>query len=264
MQEDYMSEQFRRDEQDGVVTITFTRDAKLNSVSEEMLDGLRAAVRDLEDRDDLRVLLITGEGRYFTAGIDIGGLRASSEPISGTSLRRNYRKLHTLFDAFETVEKPIVLAAQGPCLGVGVEMASSCDFRLGADTAHFGLPEVVNLAVIPGSGGISRLTRLVGPHWAKWIAMACENVPAEQAQTIGFLHRVIPAADFAAESLAFAKKLATLPGDAVGAAKLAVDAAADVDRVTARNIDRLANTALLLSPEHLEKVRAFAARSKSK
>lgn len=257
-----MSEEFRRDEQDGVVIITFTRDTKLNAVSEQMLDGLRAAVRDLEERDDLRVLLITGEGRYFTAGIDIGGLRQSADAPSQVSLRSNYRKLHALFDSFETVEKPVVLAAQGPCLGVGVEMASSCDFRLGADTAHFGLPEVVNLAVIPGSGGISRLTRLVGPHWAKWIAMACENVTAEHALELGFLHRVIPTSEFAAESLAFAKKLATLPGDAVGAAKLAVDAAADVDRVTARNVDRLANTALLMSPDHLEKVRAFAARSR--
>jgi enoyl-CoA hydratase len=256
-----MSEQFRREDQDGVITVTFTRDTKLNAVSEEMLDSLRDAVRDLEHRDDLRVLLITGEGRYFTAGIDIGGLQQAG-PLTGTSLRSNYRKLHALFDTFETVEKPIVLAAQGPCLGVGVEMASSCDFRLGSDTAHFGLPEVVNLAVIPGSGGISRLTRLVGPHWARWLAMACENISAEQALNIGFLHRVIPAADFAGESLAFAKKIAQLPAEAVGAAKLAIDAAADSDRVTARNFDRLANTALIQSPDYLAKIAAFAARSK--
>jgi enoyl-CoA hydratase len=255
-----MSDQFRRDEQDGVVTITFTRDSKLNAVSEEMLDGLRAAIRDLEDRDDLRVLLITAEGRYFSAGIDIGGLQARSP--SGVTLRSNYRKLHQLFDMFEVVEKPVVLAAQGPCIGVGVEMASSCDFRLGSDSAHFGLPEVVNLAVIPGSGGISRLTRLVGPHWAKWLAVACENVTAEEALSMGFLHRVIPAANFPAEALAFAKKLATIPGDAMGVAKLAVDAAADTDRVTARNVDRLANTALLQSPDHLAKLAAFKARSK--
>jgi enoyl-CoA hydratase len=254
-----MSEQFRRDEQDGVVTITFTRDRKLNAVSEEMLDGLRGAIRDLEDRDDLRVLLITAEGRYFSAGIDIGGLQARSP--SGVTLRSNYRKLHQLFDMFEVVEKPVVLAAQGPCIGVGVEMASSCDFRLGSDSAHFGLPEVVNLAVIPGSGGISRLTRLVGPHWAKWLAVACENVTADEALAMGFLHRVIPAANFPADALAFAKKLATLPGDAMGVAKLAVDAAADVDRITARNVDRLANTALLQSPDHLAKIAAFRARS---
>jgi enoyl-CoA hydratase/carnithine racemase len=258
-----MSDQFRRDESDGVVTITFTRDDKLNAVSEQMLDGLRSAVHDLAERDDLQVLVITAEGRYFTAGIDIGGLPTQRSEY-GTSVRRDYRKLHLLFDEFEAVEKPVVLAAQGPCLGVGVEMASSCDFRLAADSAIFGLPEVVNLAVIPGSGGISRLTRLIGPHWARWIALACQNIDAEHARQIGFVHEVVAAGDFAARVQAFARELAALPRDAVGLAKLAIDAAADSDRVTARNMDRIANTALITSEDHISRVRAFTAKSAAK
>lgn len=140
--------------------VTSTRDDKLNAVSSEMFGLLEDAVAELETRDDVHVLLITAEGRYFTAGIELattgGDLgRTADGVLRGSKLRAQYRALahHDLFDRLEAVEKPVVLAAQGPCLGVGVELGASCDFRLASDRAAFSLPEVPNLAVIPGSGG---------------------------------------------------------------------------------------------------------------
>jgi len=258
----------RRTEVDGILTITFTRDAKLNAVSPDMVDMLRQAAADLGDREDLRVLLINAEGRYFTAGIDIaqsvmGKAQARAEgPVSTKVLRRDYRKLHLLFDELEAIEKPVVLAAHAPCLGVGVELSGSCDFRLASEAARFGLPEVENLGVIPGSGGVSRVTRLVGPAWGKWLAMAGETVDAEQALNMGLVQAVYPVEKFAAEVDRFVRRLAGLPTEAVGLAKVAVDAAASVDRVTARDVDRLANSVLLLSDEHREMTRAFVERKK--
>jgi enoyl-CoA hydratase len=245
----------RLDRDGTVLTLTFTRDAKLNAVSPPMLDALRAAVEQLADDTAVRVLVVTGEGRYFTAGMDAFrsgealGLLAD-DSTAGSEFRHHYRKLHRLFDELEAIEKPVVLAAQGPCLGVGVELGVSCDFRLASDRATFGLPEIPNLAVLPGSGGISRLTRLVGPHWARWLAMAAQTVDAEEALRIGLVHRVIPHDRFGAEVAAFARHLAELPAEAVGLAKLTIDAAADTDRTTARNVDRIANTLLVLSEEH--------------
>ena len=243
-------------EQDGdVLTLTFTRDDKLNAVSPPMLEALRAAADQLAADAGVRVLVITADGRYFTAGMDIHrsgralGLMVD-DGTPGSEFRRHYRNLHSLFDELEAIEKPVVLAAQGPCLGVGVELGVSCDFRLASSRATFGLPEIPNLGVLPGSGGISRLTRLVGPHWARWLAMAAQTVDAEEARAMGLVHRVIPEDHFADEVAAFARHLAGLPGEAVGLAKLAIDAAADSDRVTARNVDRIANTLLVLSDEH--------------
>ena len=245
----------RLDRDGPVLTLTFTRDAKLNAVTPGMLDLLRSAVDTLAGDRDVRVLVITAEGRYFTAGMDahLSGAALGlmvDEDTAGSEFRRNYRNLHRLFDELEAIEKPVVLAAQGPCLGVGVEIGVSCDFRLAASRATFGLPEIPNLAVLPGSGGISRLTRLVGPHWARWLAMAAQTVDAEQARAIGLVHRVIPDDVFPAEVAAFARHLAGLPAEALGLAKLAIDAAADSDRTTARNVDRIANTLLVLSEEH--------------
>ena len=253
--------EFRRTENDGILTITFTRDRKLNAVSPGMVDALRQAAADLGDREDLRVLAIRAEGRYFTAGVDIGqSMMSDGSPADGRALRRRYRRLHLLFDELEAIEKPVVMAVHAPCLGVGVELAASCDFRLAAETASFALPEVRNLATIPGSGGTSRLTRLVGPHWAKWIAMAGETADASHALTMGFVHAVHPVEAFDAEVDAFVRRLAGLPGEAVGLAKMAVDVAASTDRGTARDFDRLANTVLLHSREHKELVERFAAR----
>ena len=162
-------------------------------------------------------------------------------------------------DELEAIEKPSVLAVHARCLGVGLEIGASCDFRLAAEGASFALPELPNLAVIPGSGGISRVTRLVGPHWGKWLAFG-EEVSAELALTMGLVHAVYPAESFRERVTAFARRLAALPTEASGIAKTAVDIAASVDRGIARDFDRYANTVLLTSAEHQAKLEAFKNR----
>jgi enoyl-CoA hydratase len=255
-----VDDQIRRTDADGIITLTFTRDKKLNAVSDAMVDVIHQAVIDLGDHESNRALIITAEGRYFTAGKDIGQM--GEHASSGVALRRNYRRLHEVFDEMERLEKPVILAAQGPCLGVGVEMGSSCDFRFGTPRTTIGLPEVPVLAVLPGSGGISRFTRLVGPHWARWVAMAGENVDAELARTMGWIHQIFPEETFHDDVQAWTRKLVGLSAEALGLAKIAIDAAVDSDRRTARHIDRMANTQLLNTTEHHDKIAAFMARSK--
>ncbi len=265
------TDEIRREDRDGVVTLTLTRDHKMNAITPSMFEVLANAVRDLGDDDALRVLVITAEGRFFTAGQDVASLdvdvgTGADGTRRGSNIRRQYRTdaHHDLYDEIERIEKPVVLAAQSHCMGAGVELAASCDFRLASDATTFGLPEVSNLAVIPGSGGISRVTRLVGPHWAKWMAMAGETVDAEQARAIGFVHAVYPVAEFAERVDTFARRLAGMPREALGLAKLAIDTAASVDRRTARDFDRMAQTLLFTSDDFRDKVNAFLERSTKK
>jgi enoyl-CoA hydratase len=259
-----MSPHARREDEDGIIYVTFTRPEKRNAVSLEMFAMIRDAVDDLRAKDHLRVLVIQAEGDFFTGGKDVADLRTNvgegtDGTIRGSNMRAQYRVEadHDLFDALEQVEKPVVLAAQGACLGVGVEMGVSCDFRLAAEGAVFGLPEVANLAVLPGSGGISRLTRLVGPHWARWMAMACEPIDAQQALAIGLVHAVYPADEFSERVHAFARKLAAMPREALGIAKVAIDIADSVDRANARVFDRFAQTLLFMSDDFKQRVDAF-------
>jgi enoyl-CoA hydratase/carnithine racemase len=106
------------------------------------------------------------------------------------------------------------------------------------------------------------VTRLVGPHWGKWLAFG-EEVSAELALTMGLVHAVYPAESFGERVMAFARKLAALPGEAAGVTKTAVDIAASVDRGTARDFDRYANTVLLTSDEHRSMLAAFKNRGRT-
>ena len=252
----------------GIITVTIEREAKRNAINPEVTRTLWDAVRALAARDDLRCLVITAVGAYFTAGIDIlaaaqareAASSAPAEQQPGWAYRRDYRDHHLLYDEMEAIEKPVILAAQGICLGAGVEMALSCDFRFCTPSAEWGLPEV-SLGVIPGSGGTSRLTRIVGPAWAKYLTMTGERIGAERAHAIGLVHEIFPAETFQADVAAFARRLVELPAEAVGLAKLAVDLATDVtDRSAQRHVDRLINTTLTGSQTYRDRLKAFASR----
>jgi enoyl-CoA hydratase/carnithine racemase len=134
----------------------------------------------------------------------------------------------------------------------------SCDFRFCTPRAEWGIPEV-HIGALAGSGGTTRLTRLVGPHWGKWMAMAGKRVSAEQALQIGLVHQIFPEEDLLDEVYAFCREIMTIPAETVGLAKLVVDIAADVhDRNVQRHIDRIANTTLSNgSPEVLERTARF-------
>lgn len=244
----------------GVITITLQRTEKLNAVSDEILAVLDRAVTTLASDDAARVLVIRAVGSYFTAGIDLRGelFRAMREPseFPGAHFRRVYSSLHRLFDQIEAVEKPVILAAQGPCLGVGVELAASCDFRFASEEAVFGLPEI-KLGALAGSGGTGRLSRLIGPHWTKWIAVAGQQVSAAQALQIGLVHEVTAAGQLDQRVGTFVNHLIDLPGEALGLAKLAVDLSTDSDRHTQRNIERIAVTTLFGRDEFNRRVSRF-------
>jgi enoyl-CoA hydratase len=238
---------------EGILTITFHREEKLNAITPEMTEALWTAVRMLSTRDDLRCLVITGTGRYFTAGMDLStevgsspGNPETQDQHPGWNFRRNYRTHHLLYDEMESVEKPIIIAFQGIALGAGVEMAGSVDFRFCVPDATFGVPEV-KLGVMAGSGGTSRLTRLVGPAWAKWMAMAGMRVDAQRALAIGLVHDIFPAETFLDDVYDFCRGLIKLSPEVLGVTKLAIDMYVDTDRTAQRHIDRLLVTGLVQS-----------------
>ena len=144
-----------------------------------------------------------------------------------------------------------------------MELSLSCDFRLAARSATYRLPEI-DIGALPGSGGISRLTRMAGPHWARWLVMAGEQVAATDAVTMGFVHRVYEDAVFDAEVQAFCRKLAQQPFELLGLAKLSIELAQDLDRTQGRNVERIANSILFTGAEHKALVQAFLDRQAAK
>jgi len=222
---------------------------------------------ELRDRRDLRVLLIRANGKYFSAGADITDIKRPESHGSSSADRTWYRQghgsFHPLFDEMEAIEKPIVVAHQGPCFGGAFEMSLSCDFRLGAASATYRMPEI-DIGCIPGSGGTSRLTRLIGPHWARWFVLAGETATADQALSMGLLHAVYSDAEFEDRVHKFCARLAALPPEAVAISKLSIELTADLERHQARNVERLANSVLFLGDEHKNLIAAMIERLSKK
>ncbi|HEY6870256.1 MAG TPA: enoyl-CoA hydratase/isomerase family protein [Novosphingobium sp.] len=252
-----------KSENGAILELVFNRPQKYNAMNLAIAKGIGDALAEFRDRRELRVLLIRANGKYFSAGADLTDISRPEAHGSSSAERTWYRQghgsFHPMFDEMEAIEKPIVVAHQGPCFGGAFEMSLSCDFRLGAASATYRMPEI-DIGCLPGSGGTSRLTRLIGPHWARWFVLAGETATASQALAMGLLHDVYPDADFEERVRAFCARLAALPPEAVALSKLTIELTADLDRQQARNVERLSNSILFLGDEHKNLIAAMIER----
>jgi enoyl-CoA hydratase len=252
-------------EQDGILIATLNRPDKLNALNMETMDLLTGAVLHFRDTAELKVMLIRATGRYFCSGADMkGGSQRKISPTQHTAsgIRENHRlnlnNMQQLWDEMEHIEKPIVVAHHAPCVGGGLELSLSCDFRLAAQSASYSFPEGL-FGVLPASSGVSRLTRICGPHWARWLIMANKPAGAEMAYTMGLVHQVYPDESFENEVMDFCRHLAKQNPEQMGAAKVAIELCAEVGRDAGRHIERMANSGLMLNPSYLEGVARYQA-----
>ena len=151
----------------------------------------------------------------------------------------------------EKIEKPIVISNHAMCIGGALELSLSCDFRLAGTSAQYWFPEM-QFGMVPLSGGISRLTRTIGPHWARWMVIANKKVAAERALTMGLVHEVYPDDQLEAETRAFCEMLASHPVEATAAGKLAIELCADLDSDQSRQVERLAFSSLTFAREYTD------------
>ncbi len=245
---------------DGITIATLNRPDKLNAISRQMMDLLTDAVLTFRDDEAAKVFLIRSRGRYFSSGADLLGgepkiVSPSATSGSARGIRENHRlnlnNMQQLWDEMEHIEKPIVVAHHAMCVGGGLEMSLSCDFRLAAKSAAYAFPEGL-FGVLPASGGVSRLSRMCGPHWARWLIMANKPADADLAFTMGLVHQVYPDDTFEDEVMAFCRHLAKQNPEQMGAAKIAIEMASEVGRDLGRHVERMANSALMLNPAYRE------------
>lgn len=247
---------------DGILIATLNRPDKLNALNMDIMDLLTEAVIRFRDTPTLKVMLIRATGRYFCAGADLKGGQRKISPTGQTAsgIRENHRLnlngMQQLWDEMEHIEKPFVVAHHGACVGAGLELSLSCDFRLAAKSASYAFPEG-KFGVLPASSGVSRLTRICGPHWARWLIMANRSASADKALTMGLVHDVYPDDSFEADAMDFCRHLTRQNGEQMGAAKLSIELCAELGRDSSRHIERMANSALMLNPAYLETMQAY-------
>jgi len=245
-------------EEDGIIICTLNRPHKLNALSTKMFERLEEAVLRFRDAPELKVLLLNANGRYFCSGIDQKeGVDAEREPpvLTARGVReqtRLQRNMQFILDELEHIEKPSVVAHHAMCMGGGLEISLSCDFRFAAQSAEYSLPEGL-FGLVPASNGVSRLTRYCGAHWARWMIMAGKSIDAQRALSIGLVHGVFPDDQLEDEVMAFCRELMLRNEEQMGAAKIAIELCVELGRDSARHVERMTNSGLSLNPDYAAK-----------
>jgi 2-(1,2-epoxy-1,2-dihydrophenyl)acetyl-CoA isomerase len=242
---------------EGYAQVTLNRPDRLNSFNPEMHQRLRDALAEIRRRDDVRAVLLTGAGRGFCAGQDLGErvTRAGAEPPDlGHTIGTYY---NPLVRTLRALEKPVVCAVNGVAAGAGANIALACDIVLAARSASF-IQAFSRIGLLPDSGGTYFLPRLVGTARALGLALLGEKLSAEDAERIGLIWRCVDDAKLMEEASALAAGLARGPTRALAAIKEALyaspqnslDAQLDFERDVQRELGRTA--------DYAEGVRAFA------
>lgn len=207
-----------------ILTISITRESKLNALNKETLSDLHFCITDALRNDDVSGVIITGSGeKAFVAGADISEF-SSFNTDQGRELAREGQT--KVFDVIANAPKPIIAAINGFALGGGLELALACHVRIAADHAKMGLPEV-SLGIIPGYGGTQRLTQLVGRGRALEIILTAEMIDANQALSYGLVNYVVSLDDLINKAKSILLRISERSPLAITAAIKAVNASLD-------------------------------------
>ncbi len=247
---------------ENILIATFNRPEKLNAMSFEMVELIEEAVDRFRDTPELRVMLFKSKGRYFSAGADLkqGDAASRGWPEAGSEVRESHRRLpmRRVWNEMEGIEKPFVVAHHARCVGGSLEMSLSCDFRLAAASASYAFPEA-KFGVLPATNGVSRLVRIIGPHWARYMIMANIPLEAHEAWNAGLVHKVFPDETFDEDVMAFCRHLAKQDGELVGAAKVAIELAKDLPAYQAASVERLVNSSIMTTQHYRDLTTAHVA-----
>ena len=202
---------------EGIGRIQFNRPDKLNAVNSDVLLDLEKVLDHCEKDETIRVIVLTGNEKAFVAGADIKDMSTGDIPFAYSLTDLTFRVQERLAD----IPKPTIAAVSGYALGAGCELALCCDFRIAAENAIFGQPEIT-LGIIPGGGGTQRLPRLVGLSEAAEMVLLGETIKADRAKNIGLVNRVVTNDRLEQETMELAGRLKKLSSIALRAAKTAM------------------------------------------
>ncbi|HEU4948003.1 MAG TPA: enoyl-CoA hydratase-related protein [Kribbella sp.] len=236
---------------DGVGTIRLDR-PKMNALNIQVQEEIRAAAEEAAADDAVRAVVIWGGEKVFAAGADIKEMADMSYP----DMIKRSGPLQSALSAVAAIPKPTVAAVTGYALGGGCELALCADYRIAAEDAKLGQPEIL-LGVIPGAGGTQRLSRLIGPSKAKDIIYTGRFVDAAESLQIGLVDKVVPAAEVYDAAVAWASQFSRGAALALRAAKEAIDTGLRVDLATGLEIERQQFAALFATEDRTIGMKSF-------
>ena len=245
------------DRDGAVATVRLNNPAKLNALSDTLTRELVDALAALKDDQEVRAVVLTGEGRAFCSGADLGGMeqeyRGGGRARPTDLLDDGYAKIVRLI---VDSPKPVIAAVNGVAAGAGLSLALACDLRLASEAATFSMA-FVRIGLVPDSGASYFLPRIVGAATALELSITGERIDAERALSIGLVSRVVPAESMPNEAATLAAELAALPTRAIGLTKQLLRDAASLLLDEALALESRVQDEATRTDDHREGVLAF-------
>lgn len=240
----------------GVATVTLNRPAVLNAFSVPMQQELAVVIAQISADDAVRAVILTGAGRAFCAGGDIGEMEGAPEPVPLDGRRKLHRMLTTVLMPLVRLEKPVIAAVNGAAVGAGMNLALAADIVIASEAARFS-QAFVKVGLVPDTGGLYLLSRLVGLSRAKELCFTGRMLTAAQAAEFGLVNEVVPADQLMATATALARQLAAGATAAIGLTKSLLNMAHTATLEEMAEFEAYALAVVLSTDDHREGIRAF-------
>ncbi len=253
-----MSDTLIIDQQGSVVILRLNRPQVFNSFNREMALALQNKLDELSHNQDVRAIILTGEGKAFCAGQDLAEVVATDGPTMQTILSEHY---NPIIRKIREIPKPVIAAINGVAAGAGANIALACDITLASQNASF-IQAFSKIGLIPDSGGTFFLPRLIGFQRASALAMTGEKVSAADALQIGMIYKVLPTETFMDEVLAIAHEIASMPTYALSLIKSALNASMTNNLNTQLDVEEILQIKAGQSADFKEGVNAFIEKRK--
>lgn len=240
-----------------VLSLTLNRPDRLNAFSPDMILGLTEAIKEAGTNPDVRVVVLSGAGRSFSAGGDVKTMGQND----AVAVYEHIGRLNELILTMKACEKPIIAAIHGFAAGAGANLAFACDLIIAADDSQFAL-SFSQVGLVSDGGGSYHLPRLIGPQLAKQFFFSAEPIPAKRLYDLGVVNQLVPIENLQESVLKYASKLAQGPGKAYGMQKKLIDHSltATLDEILEQ--ERITQTMMVQTEDHHEGVAAFKEKRK--
>jgi enoyl-CoA hydratase/carnithine racemase len=249
---------------DGIGLLTMNRPDRMNAFNQQMEAEFVQALQEADQDDEIRVLVVTGAGKSFCAGADVGRMSAEErerKPKGAEEFRRGFRNVQGIILGLQRLEKPTIAMVNGPAVGGGFDLACACDLRVGSEKARF-MVAFTRIGLFPGWGGTWLYPRLIGLPKAAEMLFTGDFLEAKDAERYGLLNRLVPAEELEKETMALARRIADGPPIALRLSKLQLYKGLEMDLESAMKVAAACETITLTPEDH--KVGGAAFREKRK
>jgi enoyl-CoA hydratase/carnithine racemase len=245
------------EKKDGIAILTLNRPERMNALNEKMGTELVQALQEADQDDEVRVLVVTGAGKAFCTGADVGGMTAGErKPRGAEEIRRGFRNIQGIILGLHRLEKPTIAMINGAAVGGGFDLACACDLRMGSENARF-MVAFTRIGLFPGWGGTWLYPRIIGIPKAAEMLFTGDFLEAKEAERLGLLNKLVPAAELEKETMGLARRIADGPPIAIRLSRMQLYKGLEMDLETALKIAAACETITLTSEDHQEGVAAF-------